>query len=332
MMDQTNKIRVFREKDIDRLLPVAEAVGVVEKAFRSYAKGKMRMPPKVYLDLPEFSGDFRAMPAYSSSAKMASLKWVNSHDHNRKHKLPAVMATLLLNDAKTGLPLALFDGTSLTRIRTGAAGGVAAKFLARKDAKRAAFVGAGIQAVYQALALLSVRPGIQELSIYDPSKSAMADFKKQISSVFNGNIQEFRNAQLCVTGADMITTTTPSKRPILLPEWISPGCHINAIGADAPEKQELDPAILRRAKIIVDDVHQASHSGEINVALRTRRIQKARIGGTLGQVILGEKPGRTDQHEITVFDSTGLAIQDLACAIYVYERFDQRISGQDIEL
>lgn len=304
------------------------AVKTIEKAFHQFAIGKMRMPSKVYLDLPEYGGDFRAMPAYSATDHMASVKWVNSHPGNARKGIPSVMASIILNDAKTALPLAIMDATRLTGIRTGAAGGVAAKYLSSKNASIAAFVGAGTQARFQAEALLTVRK-IKEIRFYDPSKRSQNEFQTWLSSIFEGKIIQCADAGSCVKNAHIITTTTPGKGPVISLKDVSPGTHINAIGADAPGKQELNPDILKKSRIIIDETEQATHSGEINVPIAKRIIKPSSIAGTLGSVISGDCRGRTSDGEITLFDSTGLAIQDLASATSVYRKAKKEGAGKE---
>lgn len=300
------------EAKIAEILDMPSALEAVEEAFRQHGLGKTKMPPKVYLDLPEHSGDFRAMPAYCSG--YVSLKWVSVYPNNPKRGIPTVLATLLLCDPSTGSILAVMDAGVITAYRTGAAGGVAAKYLARRDSKTLGLIGTGVQARYQLLAIAELFD-LDEVKIYDISTGAQKRFKAEFPE-YNITFCELPEA----ANVDILATCTPVRKPVVRAEWIKPGTHINAIGADAPGKQELDPSLLRRSKIIVDSVEQACHSGEINVPLSKGLIKEKDLYSTLGQVVAGVKKGRGSEHEITLFDSTGLAIQDVAVAKLVYEK------------
>ncbi len=292
----------------------------VEDAFRAHGCGETLMPSKIYLSLPGGEGDFRAMPSYMEGA--AGLKWVNAHPHNpQKHQLPTVMALFVLNDPDTALPLAVMDATLITAYRTGAAAGVASKHLARKTAATIGFVGSGVQARF-ALEAHRLIDSKLEIRCADLSKDAAHAFAKDVG----GTAVSVEEACAC----DIVCTTTPSRKPVVQREWLTSGCHINAMGADAPGKQELSPAILADAGVYVDDIEQASHSGEINVPIHDGQFQVKDIKATLGEVIANKAPGRQG-NEITVFDSTGLAVQDLAVAKLLYERALHKNVGVKID-
>ena len=296
-----------------------DALHVVEASFKEFAQGKAIMPPKQYLDLPQFNGDFRAMPAYVPSMNIAGIKWVNSHGNNPKNGIETVMATIIVNKPETGEPLAVLDGTYITAVRTGAAGGVATKYLAKKDAKVAAFIGAGAQAYYQCEAICLVRD-IEEVRIVDLNPNTVKSFLDSISIFYKGKIIVSNSIEDCVNEADIITLTTPSRSPLLKSEWVSAGTHINAIGADAEGKQECDPQVLKTARVFIDDWPQASHSGEINVPLAKGKCKKEDVKGSIGEIVAGTVAGRQNDLDITLFDSTGLAIQDIASAGAVLQR------------
>jgi len=238
---------------------------------------------------------------------MAGVKIVNVHPDNRAAGLPTVMALTVILDVATGIPKAVINATRLTDMRTGAAGAVAAKYLSPKKEVVLGVIGSGQQAEAQVQAISRelTLTGIRVWSREEKNAQAFAD--------------QFRDFQAAATSieracdADVVVTTTPSRKPLVMHEWIHDGTHINAIGADAPGKEELDPLILKRAKVFVDDRPQAIHSGEINVPITKGLFHAHDIAGTLGEVVVGVK-GRRRPDEVTVFDSTGLAIQDLAIA------------------
>ena len=311
------KILLLRRREIEELLSLIEALKAVEKAFKLKAQGKAIMPSKIYLDLPEYHGDFRAMPAFIDG--IAGVKWVSGYPNNREYNLPSVLATIILCDPKTSCPLAIMDGTYITNLRTGAAGGVAVKYLARRDSSIIGMIGAGRQAETQLLAISEVLPKIEEVKVFDQYEGISRRYAEVMGTKLNIKILPVKTVEAAVE-ADIVVTTTPSRKPIIKKQHIRPGTHINAIGADAKGKQELASDLLASAKVIVDDIEQACHSGEINVPLSQGWIRVEDIYGTLGEVIANMKKGRENNKEITIFDSTGLAIQDIICAKLAYEK------------
>ncbi len=322
---------ILNQKEVEKIIPLRETkkvIEVVEKAFSDYGQGKAQMPAKLYLDFKEFNGDLRIMPSYSDTLKMAGTKLVNVHPDNPKKGLKTVMAVIILNDPRTGLPLALTDGTYITGMRTGAASAVATKYLARKDAKTLGVIGAGYQSIFQIAAITKVRK-IKEIFVYDILDEKIENLarvlEKEKIEIKKANLEE-------AASQDIVATVTPAREPILKREWILPGTHINAIGADAAGKEELEPQVLKGAKIFVDNWEQASHSGEINVPLAKGLISQKDIFAELGEVVSGKKPGRENIQEITIFDSTGLAIQDLYTANLVYNLAKRGKIGKEIEI
>jgi ornithine cyclodeaminase/alanine dehydrogenase len=312
---------ILSHQQVRELADMALAMGAVEEAFRAYAEGRARMPSKVYLDLPEFEGDFRAMP--SLMGDYAGVKWVNAHPHNRaRHDLPTVMGTYVLSDPKTAFPLAIMDATYLTALRTGAAAGVATKYLANRPFDRVGFIGCGVQARMFLDAHRQL--GGFEVLAADVLPAAAAAFARKSG----GRVVDVEEAASC----PVVCIATPSVRPVIARACISPGTHINAMGADGPGKQELDAQILRDARIVVDEPEQSVHGGELNVPISQGLLSERDIAATLGDVIAGKALGRTTPVDITVFDSTGLAIQDLAVAAAVYERARARGIGTPVEL
>lgn len=330
-MSSQRKTLILTQSDIERLLDLKVVIGVVRRAFIAMERQKAAMPPKVYLRLPS-GDDFRAMPAYLKEPAACGLKWVNVHAGNPKRGLPTVMAVYLANDPKTGFPLAIMDGLLMTKWRTAAAAAVAAKALARKRSRSVAFVGCGAQAPTQLLALVQLLP-IQAVRVWGPKRGEAARFKRSMMKKIPGLQWTIApTVRECVMGADIIVTLTPSRKPLIRRSWIAPGVHINAIGADAPGKQELDPEILKSARIIVDDRAQAIHGGEINVAVRKRQLNPSRIHAQLGEVLTGRRSGRRNPREITVFDSTGLAIHDVALGYEILKRANRRKIGRRVAL
>ncbi len=329
------KTLLLTEEDIKQLLSIDEVMEAVESAFEEKGLGRAQMPPKVYLFYKKYNGDLRAMPSYLEELDVSAVKVVNVHPDNRdKYDLPTVMAIIILVDPKNGAPIAIMGGTIITDMRTGAAGGIAAKHLARKDSKVVGLVGAGAQARTQLMALLSLYGELEEVRVWSRTKRTREDYVAEMKSAYKNvaRMVAVEKARDAVKGADIIVTTTPSRKPIVQSDWIEKGMHFTCIGADAPGKEELDPAILKRAKIIVDDWEQASHSGEINVPLSEGIITRENVFGEITEVVAGVKPGRTSPDEITLFTSTGLAVQDAVTANLAYKKAVAKGIGKSVNI
>ncbi len=325
------KTLVLSHADVRAVVSMDEAVPAIEAAFASYARREALMPPKVYLALERHEGDFRAMPSYfpgdsaSGGGASAGVKWVNSHPQNpQKHGLPAVMAVYVLSDPDTAVPLAIMDGTILTAARTGAAAAVASKHLAKKRVRSIGLVGTGVQARWLLDAHKVVYGDALEVVATDVRPEAAEAFARE----YGGRVGTIAEACAC----DVVCTSTPVRSPIVERGFVKPGTHINAMGADAPGKHELDPRILFDAKVVIDDWDQATHSGEVNVPIHDGIYDPKKIHGSLGDVIIGKLAPRVSDDEITLFDSTGLAIQDVALARVVYAQALARGLGTAIEL
>ena len=314
------EVLLLSEQEVADLISVEEVMEAVELAFKENALGYAQNPPKVYLNFPKYNGDLRVMPAYLERQDIASVKIVSVHPDNlQKFGVSTVRGLIFLLDPRNGSVLSIMDGRHITAMRTAAAGGIAAKYLANKNSKIAAFIGAGAQARTQLLALFSVCPSLEIIRVWDISPRAVDIFISDMKTKANQTkLSIADNIAEAVQGADIVVTTTPSKKPLILDSWVSDGTHFNCIGADAPGKEELDPKIMKRAKIIVDNYEQACHSGEVNVPLSKGIISKEDIWAELGEVLIGKKAGRTSTQEITVFDTTGIAVQDAITAKLVY--------------
>ena len=324
------KTLIVTQSDIKRLIDMRTAIRVVERAFHAQATGQVVMPPKVYLPLPHHS-DFRAMPAYLAHPACCGMKWVNVHPRNPSKGLPTVMGTLIINEVATGFPLAIMDGLSITRLRTGAAAGVAAKALARREARTVGLVGCGAQAADQVVALTELFR-LREVKVWGYRSGEARRFCVSTARRVAVPLVPVTTVNECVAEADIIVTITPTYRPLVRREWVKPGAHLNAIGADAPGKQELDPQILLEATIIVDDRKQAIHGGELNVPMTKGLLTPRRIHATLGEVLCGQATGRTQRDELTVFDSTGIAVHDVALGYEVFRRALRARCGRSVQL
>ncbi|MGB3049509.1 MAG: ornithine cyclodeaminase family protein [Polyangiales bacterium] len=315
------KTLVLTRSDVEPLASMELAVSAVEGAFAAFGRGEATMPPKVYLPIADHDGDFRAMP--SRLGESAGIKWVNVHAQNRKrYGLPTVMAVYVLNDPANAFPLAIMDGTLLTSLRTGAAGAVASKHLAQRSPKTIGFVGCGAQAYTLHGTHQVVFDGFESLA-YDRNEATAAAFADRVGA----RVVSLAEA----AGADILCTATPSRTPLVKPEWVHRGAHINAMGADAPGKQELATELLQSSAVYIDDIHQATGSGEINVPLAAGDIEVEQLAGTLGEVVARLLP-KPDVSTTTIFDSTGLAIQDVSLARAIYDAAQTQSIGHEIDL
>ncbi len=308
----------------------SELVGAIEDAFAAFERGDAQMPAKSYVDLPQYNGDFRSMPAYLDAGDWdaAGVKWVNVHpDNAERYDLPTVMGTMIYSDPRNAFPLAILDGTELTMKRTGAAAAVATDHLAVDDARSLGIVGAGVQSYAQLEAISAVRP-IAEVVVADVDEERIARFVEAFEGEFDVRGGSIEEAASC----DVLSTVTPVEDPIVPRDALGEHTHVNAMGADAAGKHELADEVLLDAKLVIDDYEQCVHSGEINVPYAAGTLTDDDIYGTVGEIVTGKKAGRTDGDGVTVFDSTGLAIQDVAAAHVVYEHADENDNGTAFDL
>jgi alanine dehydrogenase len=297
-------VPVFTGEHVEAAVSPAEAVDIMREAFVAYARGEWTMPPKVYT--PAYpAGDFRAMPALG--AGHALLKWVTSFPGNPARGLPTVTGVVLLSDAETGTLLAILDAAAVTALRTGAAAVLAAETLGRPGT--AAVVGAGVNGV--AVARTFVARG-HPVSVWDVDGAKAAAAAEELGA----EVAPSRDDALA---ASLVVTVTPGREILFPPASLRPGQHVSLMGADGPGKAEISPDELARVRVFCDDWEQASHSGDLMGAVEAGLLGRDDVN-QLGEVLAGTTPGRRSPDEITAFDSTGLAIQDLAIAIAAMER------------
>ncbi|SIR92259.1 ornithine cyclodeaminase family protein [Natronorubrum thiooxidans] len=317
-------------EDVDEYAAFADVIDAVEQAFGAFERGETQMPAKSYIDLPQYNGDFRSMPAYLDTGDWdaAGLKWVNVHpDNPAEYDLPTVLGTMIYSDPETAFPRAIMDGTMLTMKRTGAAAAVATDYLAVEDATTLGIVGAGVQSYTQLEAISEVRP-IEEVVVSDLDEDRVERFIEAFGDEFDVRAGSISEAGHC----DVLSTVTPVEDPIVGLEDVGEHTHVNAIGADAEGKHELSDELLQAARIVIDDHEQCTHSGEINVPYHEGVLTDDDIHAEIGEIVVGSKESRTSDTGVTVFDSTGLAIQDVAAAHVVYERAREAGEGHPFDL
>jgi alanine dehydrogenase len=298
-------VPVFTGRHVDAALSPPDAVEVVREAFVAYARGEWMMPPKVYA--PAYpAGDFRAMPALG--AGHALLKWVTSFPGNPARGLPTVTGVVLLSDAETGMLRAVLDAAAVTALRTGAAAVLAAETLGRPGT--AAVVGAGVNGTATARAFIA---RAHRVSLWDVDEARARAAAEELGAGLAPSRED-------ALAASIVATVTPGREILFPHESLRPGQHVSLMGADGPGKAEIAPEELARVRVFCDDWEQASHNGDVAHAVEARLLSRADVT-ELGAVLSGDSAGRQSEEEITVFDSTGLAIQDLAIGIEVVKRY-----------
>jgi alanine dehydrogenase len=299
------EITVFAHDAVLQAVSPEDAIRHVREGFVEYAGGEWAMPPKVYLDASP-NGDFRAMPAMG--AGLAILKWVTSFPRNPEAGLPVVMGTICVSSSADGEPIALVDARSVTALRTGAVAAVAAQELAREDARSVGIVGCGLHGSWAARCLASAEygPGV----CHDPDPDVAGALAGELGWDVGGR----EDALEC----DVVTCVTPGEEPVVTREDLKPGLHLSLLGADGPGKAEAEIEAVVAAELFCDDWAQASHGGELTGAVERGLVDRSRVT-ELGEVLTGSAPGRSGPDAVTLFDSTGLAIQDLAICRAVLE-------------
>ncbi len=324
------KLRILRASDLNDTLDMREVVPLIEQAFVERGLGRTEMPPKSYLHFPSHDGVLLIMPGNLPQMDEAAVKLINVHTRNpTDHGLPTLISTIVLISPDTGEPVCIMDGTYVTGMRTGAVSGVATKLLARSDSRVLGIVGAGFQGPFQFHAIRHCMQ-VERLLVTDlvPERARQL---AHMAETFGIPAQACETIEEVVKGCDVLVTATPSDRPIVRDEWVHEGMHINCVGTYARGKQEVDPAILKRSIVVVDDWTQASHAGEINVPVSRGEFDRSGVYAELPAIAAGLTPGRTDDRDITVFDTTGLAIQDVVTAWKVFEVAERENLGSLIE-
>ena len=300
------EIPVFDHDTVLSTVSPAEAIERIRDAFVRHYSGEWVMPSKVYLDAPDGPGDFRAMPARGGG--LAILKWITSFPGNGAKGLPVVMGLVCVSDATDGRPLALIDARAVTMLRTGAVAAVAAQELAREDAASAGIVGCGVYGAWAARCLAAAEYGPGVCYDLDP------DAAGALAGELGWEAGALDDALAC----DIVTCATPGHRPVVTESDLRAGMHLNMLGADGPGKAEAEPTAVASCRLFCDEWNQASHGGELTSAVDRGLVGRDEVT-ELGAVMTGAAEGRGADDEVTLFDSTGLAIQDLAIAHAVLE-------------
>lgn len=299
---------------------MAECIEAVEEAFRLHARGET-LPPAI-LGVRAADGGFHVKAAglnLPGRAYFAAKTNANFPGNRQRFDLPTIQGIVLLFDAKSGVPLAALDSIEITILRTGAATAVAAKRLARPDSRTVTVAGCGEQGRVQLAAILGILP-IERVFVFDADPSRARRFAEERSREISIPIEVAPDLAEAVRASDVCVTCTPSRQPIVWDGDVRAGSFLAAVGADSAEKQELDPRILARAKVVVDSLEQCAGIGDLHHAIAAGLVTKTDVHAELAELVEGRRPGRESAEEITVFDSTGTALEDVAAAVAVYEK------------
>jgi len=325
-------VLMLSKKDVETVLTMKESIVAVEEAFRELASGTALMPTRVALSVSDKKGWMGAMPAYLSGAGALAAKIVTAYENNpSKHKLPTVMALIVLNDPETGKTKAVLEGTHITAMRTGAASGVAAKYLARQDSRVVGVFGAGTQARTQLEAIKQVR-NVQSALIYDIIPERAKRFSEEMGRKLGIEVRAEASPERITGMCDIIATASTSRTPVFDGGALKKGVHVNAVGSYTPDARELDDLTIVRSKLVVDSRQAAlQEAGDIIIPLKAGMIAQDHIYAELGEIVAGLKPARENDDEVTVFKSVGLGIQDAAVANFAYKKAREKGIGQEIE-
>lgn len=320
---EKDSLLVVSRNDVERLFTMDDAIQSSEALFRALGSGQATVLPILKQAVPEYGGEFEIKAGIISKPPVMGMKMICDYSSSAAAKnIPAYQSFISLLDASTGTLFAIVDGSRITGLRTAAAGAVAAKYLARKDSKKVGVVGTGNQGRLQVIALNTIFK-IQEINAYDISQDSLTGYVRDMGPLLGAKVTAKGSPEEVVRGADIVVTVTPSTTPYLKAEWISDGTHINAFGADSRGKQELDESIYDRAKLVVD---------KREIAIAKGVIRPEQIHAELGEVICSLKKGRESEEDITVFDSSGIGVQDIIAAEIVVERARERGIGTRVSL
>ena len=331
------KITVLNQKAIQQVLSLEAVIAGVEAAYVAKSTGRGVVWPMIFYEFAPGQADMDIKSGYLPDQGIYGLKLVSWYGDNPVQGLPALFGTTLVFDSATGAPIGLLDAEYVTGMRTGAAGAIGAKYLARPDSRELLLVGAGHQALFLAAATLAVMENIQRIRVCDPvnpdqgeafcqslphrlqehfgsGPGSATPAGAQLAEKFAVRVESVTDLAAAVATSDIILTATPARKALIQAAWVRPGTHLSCIGADMAGKQEIDPQLLPQARVFADDIPQSLAVGELEAAAQAGLLREEDLAGEIGQVIAGHLPGRRDAGEITLFDSTGIALQDLVCS------------------
>lgn len=336
------QLKVLSKENTESVLKMPEVIDAVEQVYKLKAKGDTAVFPLVFHEFDPGRADMDIKSGWLKGSNIFGLKVVSWFGENADKGLPPLIGTIMVMDAETGAPVGILDGSHITGMRTGAAGAVGAKALARPDAKTMMVVGAGHVATFQVAATLSLFPQMEKVFVYDGcSKENAVNFAAKMPQIIKSSFELERPGVVFeavedlpkATGeSDIIITVTPSKEPIIRREWVKPGTHFSCIGADMTGKEEIDPQIFADARVFTDDTPQCVQVGEIEIPVKKGILKESEIAGEIGEILIGQTEGRQSESQVTVFDATGTALLDLLTAKLALNKADEMNLGESVNL
>lgn len=326
---------LINQEEISSILDMETVIAAVEKAYALKVSGQAELFPIVCHEFKDEDSEFDIKSGSMDGAGVFGMKLVSAFYENDAYGLPRLMGTILVFDRKTGQLKSMMDGTLITNMRTGAAGGVGAKYLARPDSETVLLLGTGAQGMPLLRATLQVMKHIKRIIVANVHTSGKAsEFAKNAAAEFGMEVEAVEtlaDLERAVRSSDIILTATPSKEAIIQADWVKPGTHLSCIGSDMEGKQELDVDLTAKAKAFADDLNQVISVGECEKAVKQRLLKPENIT-EIGQVILGNAPGRENDEEITIFDSTGIGLQDLMTAAMIADKAKEKNIGTSLKI
>lgn len=325
------KTLLLSKENVQANLTMRSVIEAVKTGYIAFEAGDVQQPDIVSMEMPTYNGETDIKSCYNEQNESISVKTASGFfDNGKNTTLPTMIALIQIFDGKTGAPLCVMDGSLITGIRTGAAGAISCEYLARKDAHTICVIGGGGQARMQVYGACEVRD-IDKIKAFSPYPDELVSYKNDVEKKTGVKVVLCDTVEEAAEGADIIITTTPSKQFILPASAIKPGVHIVAVGADMPGKNEIDPEIFRNAKVVDDNKAQCFSRGETRNALLAGVIKEDDVYAEIGEIVSGKKSGRTSEEEITIFDTTGMAVQDNVTAMNVYRIAKENGMGQYFE-
>ena len=328
-----HKIFVLSEEDTRQLLELEEIIEAIENVYKEKSSGSGKVFPLVFHEFEKGVADMDIKSGTLDKMGVYGLKLVSWFGNNPSKGLPSLSGIVMLFDSSTGLPIGTISAEHMTGMRTGAAGAIGAKYLARNNSEVMLMVGSGHQASYQIRAMQTVIKGLKKVFVYDPinfesAKGFISKFEYKLDSIEYIPVQDLETS---VANSDIIVTATPSKKPLIMKEWVKAGTHFSCMGSDMSGKQEIDENILKSARLFTDDILQSVSVGEFEVGINNGTITKEDIICEIGDVLNGEYYGRTSDNDITVFDSTGIGLQDIAAGYIAIQKAKKINIGTEVK-
>jgi len=321
---------LINRTELEQVLPMPDAIQAIEDGFREHQLGRSLTPLRMHVEVAQMDGVYLLMPSFLEKAALFGTKLLSVYPQNRQRQKPTINSVYILNDAVDGVFIAMMDGFFLTGTRTGAASAVAAKYLAREDAAVHGIIGCGGQAIFQALAVSTVRP-IKKMLVYGRREEAAQAFSREAAQKLEIPVEVMSSPRAVAGQADILTTVTTSATPVIAFADLKPGCHLNAVGAFKPTMQEIAGDVLKKALVVVDTYQGClKEAGDLIIPIEKGEYMREEIHAELGEILLGKKSGRSADDQITLFKSVGIAFEDLQAARLAYHGAKKKQVGTEI--